>query len=80
MVIFFAFAITHDTVASWEQHVLIVAMLVWMGADPDIKNFYKLSPKDEARGEVRLFPDLVLTCSLRLFISILFLKLRDFLE
>eukprot|EP01127_Copromyxa_protea_P010368 TRINITY_DN2523_c0_g3_i1.p1 TRINITY_DN2523_c0_g3~~TRINITY_DN2523_c0_g3_i1.p1 ORF type:complete len:958 (-),score=203.98 TRINITY_DN2523_c0_g3_i1:27-2900(-) len=38
-------------VAGWEQHVLIVAMLLWMGADSDIKNAFKLSPKDEARGE-----------------------------
>jgi hypothetical protein len=29
-------------------------MLLWMGADPDVKNLFKLSPKDEARGEVRI--------------------------
>lgn len=48
----FNLGLTRVLVASWEQHVLVSAMLVWMGADPEIKNFYKLSPKDEARGDV----------------------------
>jgi len=44
-------------VASWEEHALVSAMLVWMGADPDIKNFYKLSPKAEARGDaIYIYP------------------------
>eukprot|EP01127_Copromyxa_protea_P013784 TRINITY_DN3733_c0_g1_i1.p1 TRINITY_DN3733_c0_g1~~TRINITY_DN3733_c0_g1_i1.p1 ORF type:complete len:1035 (+),score=186.62 TRINITY_DN3733_c0_g1_i1:133-3105(+) len=47
-------------VACWSEKVEIAAMLLWMGADPYLQNIYKLTPKDEARGEAVFFYPLFL--------------------
>eukprot|EP01126_Amoeba_proteus_P061012 TRINITY_DN8144_c0_g1_i3.p1 TRINITY_DN8144_c0_g1~~TRINITY_DN8144_c0_g1_i3.p1 ORF type:complete len:223 (+),score=39.07 TRINITY_DN8144_c0_g1_i3:405-1073(+) len=44
-------------VAAWAGHSDIVAMLMWMGADTEIRNFFKLTAKEEAQGDaIYVFP------------------------
>jgi hypothetical protein len=54
-------------VACWSEKPDIAARLVWMGADHLCQNIYKLTPKDEARGDVISFGNFYLKPSGSIF-------------